>query len=79
MKPITLVPDSISHDTVQCLEQLLEQARGGQITGLAYAATVKPKRYIVNTAGEAHQNPTLARGMVRALDDELGRMVWGER
>lgn len=79
MKPFTLVPDTISHDTVKCLEQLLEQAREGAVTGLAYAATLKARRFIVNTAGEAHEDPTLARGMVQALNDELGRMVWGER
>lgn len=75
--PFHLVPDTISKDTVECLEQLLRAARRGQVIGLAYAAMLKRREYIVNTAGEAHRNPTFARGMVSALDDQLGDKVKG--
>lgn len=76
--PFHLVPDTISKDTVQCLEQLLVAARKGQVIGLAYAAMLKRREYIVNTAGEAYRNPTFARGMVSALDDQLGDKVKGQ-
>ena len=76
--PYHLVPDTISKDTVKCLEQLLRAARQGQVIGLAYAAMLKRREYIVNSAGEAHRNPTFARGMVSALDDQLGDQVKGQ-
>lgn len=77
-KPFILMPDTISTDTVECLEQLLDAARRGQVIGLAFAAMLKRRHYIVNTAGEAHRNPTFARGMVSALDDQLGIKVKGQ-
>lgn len=73
--PFRLVPDQISNDTVECLEQLLEAARRGQIIGMAYAAMLRRREYIVNTAGTAHQSPTFARGMVAALDDSLSSRI----
>lgn len=73
--PFRLIPDNISTNTVECLEQLLDQARRGEIIGLAYAAMLKQRAYIVNTAGEAHRNPTFSRGMVAALGDSLATRV----
>lgn len=74
-KPFTLISDSISTDTVKCLEQLLAEARRGEVVGLAFAAMLRRRAYIVNTAGEAHRNPSFARGMVAALDDQLSHRV----
>jgi hypothetical protein len=76
--PISLVPDSLSNDTVQCLETLLEHARTGDVIGIAFAAALRRRAYITNTAGECHLNPTFARGMVAALDDHLSGRVRGE-
>lgn len=73
--PFTLIPDSISTDTVECLQQLLKRARRGEVIGLAYAAVLKQRSYIVNTAGVAFESPTFARGMVAALDDQLSDTV----
>ena len=70
-----LIPDSLSADTVECLQTLLDQARLGEVTGIAFAATMKRRSYIVNSAGEARRNPTFSRGMICALDDEMRRLV----
>jgi hypothetical protein len=75
--PFILVPDTVSTDTVECLELLLSRARRGEVIGLAYAAMLKKRAYIVNTAGSAHESPTFARGMLRALDDQLGQRITG--
>lgn len=75
--PFILIPDAVSHDTVRCLETLLKHARTGEVIGLAFAAALKRRAYIVNTAGECHRNPTWARGLVAALDDALGDKVKG--
>jgi len=76
-RPYSLIPDSISHETVTALEQLTERARAGEILGLGFVALLKRRRYVVNTAGECRHDPTLTRGMVLALDDELRSMVHG--
>lgn len=74
-----LVPDEISSDTVECLKMLLRQARKGEVTGIAFCAVLKRKAFIVNTAGTAHSDPTFTRGMMLALDDQLGAKVRGEQ
>lgn len=75
--PFVLVQDEVSNDTIKCLEQLLYHARKGELIGIAYAAMLKRRGFIVNSAGEAHRNPTFARGMLRALDDRLGERIRG--
>ena len=76
-KPFVLVQDDISNDTIESLEQLLKHARSGALIGIAFAAMLKQRGYIVNTAGEAHRNPTFSRGMVAALDDQLALRIRG--
>jgi hypothetical protein len=74
-RPFSLVPDTVSTDTVECLRLLLRRARRGEVVGLAYCAMLKQRAYIVNTAGIAHDSPTFARGMVAALDDSLSNRI----
>lgn len=75
--PFILVQDTVSNDTVECLKMLLRQARNGEVIGIAYAAMLRQRSYIVNTAGEAHDSPTFTRGMVAALDDKLSERIRG--
>lgn len=70
-----LVRDTVSTDTVEALEQLLTAAREGQIVGLVFGAMLRRRRYLVNCAGEACRDPTAARGIICALDDELSALV----
>lgn len=74
----TLVKDHISHDTVEALEQMLANAQRGHITGIAFVVMLKRRRYLVNVAGEAISEPTIARGALCALDDELRDLVRGK-
>jgi len=69
--PFRLVPDDISADVVECLEQLHTHAAQGQIYGVAFVVMYKGRRYIANSAGECARNPTFTRGLVAALDDHL--------
>jgi hypothetical protein len=73
--PFTLIEEGTSGDTIECLETLLEAARRGDLIGIAFAAMYKKRSYITHAAGEAHRNPTFARGMVATLDDLLARQV----
>jgi hypothetical protein len=75
--PFVLIEDVISNETIQCLRTLLQQAERGEVIGIAFAAMLKQRGYIVNTAGEAHRSPTYSRGMLLALDDKLSLRVRG--
>jgi hypothetical protein len=72
-----LVPNTVSRDLIEALETLLEGARQGHITGVAFAATLRGRRYITNVAGSCHRNLTHSRGMLAALSDELGDLLHG--
>lgn len=72
-----LVRDHISRDTIEALQALLLLAQSGTVTGIAFAAVMKRRKYLVNVAGEAYRDPTFARGAVAALDDELREIVQG--
>lgn len=73
--PFTLVPDTISTDTIEALSQLLDLARSGEIIGIAFTCMLKQRRFFVNTAGEAHRNPLFTRALVAVLDDSLSNRI----
>lgn len=75
--PFKLVDDDISSDTVQCLETLLEMAKSGELIGVALVAMLKRRDYFTHATGEARRNPTFTRGMLRVLDDDMGRRITG--
>lgn len=75
--PYQLVRDYISRDVVDALTVLLEGAKTGDVTGLAFAATLRKNRYVTNVAGLMFKNPTFARGCIGALDDELAGIIHG--
>jgi hypothetical protein len=70
-----------SLETIEALEGLLAAAEIGEVTGIAYAVMLKKrdgqKPYFVDVTGSADSSPTYARGMVRALDDMLGKIEAG--
>lgn len=77
--PVRLVPDALSHDAIEAAEQLAQLARSGKIIGFSIAVLERGRKYWTNSAGETRRNPTWARGMVAALDDELADMVRQQR
>ena len=70
-----LVPDTISHDTIEAARMILEGAERGEILGFVFGVMYGGKRYVVNAAGEAYDSPTFSRGMAAALDDFLKERV----
>lgn len=71
MKPFTIVGDPVSHDTVEALEFLLQEAKSGELIGLAYGAMMKRRSCLIDTAGEAYRNPLFALGIVCMLSDDV--------
>jgi hypothetical protein len=75
--PLVLIPDTVSNETVRCLETLLYQAKKGAIVGIAFTAIVKGRGYIANSAGEAYRDPTFSIGMCASLVKKLLARVDG--
>lgn len=79
MKPRTngpvLLKPGVSRDTIDCLTTLLDQAKKGDLVGLAFGAIMRNSNYSVHATGAARHNPTFTRGIVRALDDKLSTLV----
>lgn len=69
--PFRLVQDSLSKETVVALTELLQQARLGQIYGIAFVAMVKGRYFIAGTAGECGRNLDYTRALLLRLDDQL--------
>lgn len=74
-RPFHLTRIPLSHDTVECLELLLNEAKQGKVLGLAYAAMLSNREFITDSTGECRRNPVFARGLVASLDDDLKQMV----
>lgn len=55
--PLRLVKNNIAHDVVAALEQLLDGARRGEVTGIAFACTLKRERFFTDVAGACYTNP----------------------
>lgn len=82
--PFTLVPDSISHDTLEATEQLrrLAAAKGRRLIGIAFVGMIlgpEGRTCFTNAAGECYRQPMFARGLVDELNDALGQLSRGER
>lgn len=73
--PLRLVEQLVSRDTVETLECLLACARAGEVTGIAFGATLKGGRYITDITGQCLEQPTHARGLIAFLADQLAGLV----
>lgn len=70
-----LLHAGVSEDTIECLQSLLEEAKKGDLVGLALGAIMRRSNYKVHTTGAARGNPTFTRGILAALDDHLSEIV----
>ena len=73
--PLQLVKAKPNLDTIKALESLLAGARIGEVTGMAFACSLKNMRYVTDTVGFCYEHPTFARGMVALLSDELAALA----
>jgi len=69
------VPDLVSYDTVSVLTTLLEEARRGQVIGLAVISILPRLDYQYGFAGVALNYPVMVKGMVVDLLEELKQGV----
>lgn len=61
----------VSRDTIQALEELLEDARAGHCVGVAFAAMYRRNRMVLDTAGECTSKPVHTVGMLNILTNRI--------
>ena len=70
-----LIRETVSGDTLQCAEALAEGVKDGQIVGAVIGFLYRRKKYSVAICGDAYHDPTFARGVIGALEDELRELI----
>lgn len=71
----SLIQAGVSKDTVEALKELLASAETGIVQGVVFGALLRGRKFLVDCAGTACSDPTLARGVIAALDDEMSLLV----
>jgi len=72
---LRLVRPGINQDALDAVDKLRDDILKGTTIGFAVVAMHKTSLYTIDVAGECKRHPTLTRGMVAALDDELERIL----
>lgn len=70
-----LIKEPLSTDTIGAFQDMLEGAISGHYVGAVVGLLLPRRRYTVHCFGEACRNPTFARGVCLALDDELRHLI----
>ncbi len=75
MATYQLVADQVSKEVVAGLEEIAQLVPDGTLTGFVFGGLLKGRKYFISCTGTAFADPTVARGVVAAIDDELSLMV----
>lgn len=74
---LTLAPDAAPQkDMIETLEHILDGARKGAVTGIAFACILKRNRFITDVSGSCATQMTFTRGIIMTLSDELGGAIY---
>lgn len=74
--PFRKVTDTLSQDTIECLEQLLALAKDERrLVGIVFAAQLEGREVIANSAGECYRNPRWSRALTLDIDDYLRKRL----
>jgi hypothetical protein len=68
-------PRTVSQETVRELEDMLSQAKSGEIQGIAYVALHKGQAFSIATVGAALTAPTYCLGAVSILKAALIKLI----
>ncbi len=73
--PHGLVREFISKETIQCAQHLHDGSEAGVVIGAVIGYLYTRRRYGIAICGEAQADPTWARGVLGAIEDELRDMI----
>lgn len=74
---LSIVESLVSEDTRRAVEYLRQEVAAGRGIGIAYVLIRRGpgRNYSIDFVGEAERDPTLARGAVGALVDQLANAM----
>lgn len=64
-----------SEETIKELEALLDEAKAGTLTGIAYVAVHQGSDYSLNARGAARLCPVYTLGMLRSLEHLITSLI----
>jgi hypothetical protein len=64
-----------SHEVVEALDVLREDAEAGRLIGIAFVAHFKGNVYVPHVDGASYRNPTFALGMVEMLAEHIKDLI----
>ena len=70
-RTVSAIPDYVDQETIDVLQNLLQSARAGNVTGLVYSAFGKSKLLETGVIGVCAKDPVAALGSVRLLEDHV--------
>lgn len=65
----------VDHDTVALLNDLLAQAKKGEIEGIACMCIHPDRRYSTNCVGQAKDEPALTIGVLYLMQQDLAAQI----
>jgi hypothetical protein len=74
---LSIVQPYVSKDLVDTLEYLLQEAKSGNLIGIAYGAMLPGRKYFVDAAGEAHRDPLRGIGLAQYVSQEIAARHMG--
>lgn len=74
---LLVIKFSGSTETVYWLEERLEEARRGELIGIAAISMYSHSEYAIAIKGEIRKAPTFTRGLLPEMDYQLGRIIRG--
>ena len=72
---LTKISEHSSRETVEALQQLLERAEAGHISGLAFAIKSGPKRHRIGFTGEYWRDPVQLLGVVTRMEYRVNHII----
>lgn len=69
--PYLVGGEQLSQDTIECLEQLLSEAKAGRVIGVSFVALKPRLQYHIHVCGQVWKYRPLVRGLAMDLVDVL--------
>lgn len=74
MPSLKLIKAAVDSQLVEALSALLEEAKAGRITGLAYVTLEPGAGFSADVLGSARRNRLIALGITKTLEEAVSRL-----
>lgn len=64
-----------SHETVELLAELLDQARAGELIGVAFVSVRRARSFSIGYTGECRRSPAFTLGTLKVMEYDIVRQL----